>query len=388
MRILMLGNSFTFANHMPNTLAKLTGSAVVHHTRGGARLAEQLNEKTKMGKLTQNALRNEKWDYVVLQETSNGPITSKKKFLQNVEFLCKQIFGCSAVPILYATWAYERGSKQLESLGMEYDEMHQQMYASYHEAAELTGALIADVGQRFYEIADQEKIYASDGCHPNETGSMIVAETIAEVIREDQKEKNTDNTIAYYNKNALNFIRTTQPVDFHEIQELFLSYLPEKSKILDFGCGSGRDAKYFLDHGYDVVAVDGSEEICKAASKYVGAPVKQMLFQNLDEKNTYDGIWSCASILHIAKIELPDMFQRMREALKQNGIMYISFKHGTFEGIRNGRYFTDLTEQSFSELLGKIKGLKIEKMWLTEDVRENRGNEQWLNIILRKVDIN
>lgn len=388
MRILMLGNSFTFANHMPDTLAKLIGAEVVHHTRGGARLAEQLNEKTKMGKLTQNALRNEKWDYVVLQEMSNGPITSKKKFLQNVELLCKQISGCSAVPILYATWAYERGSKQLESLGMGYDEMHQQMYASYHEAAELTGALIADVGQRFYEIADREKIYASDGCHPNETGSMIVAETIAEVIREDQKEKNTNNTIAYYNKNALNFIRTTQPVDFHEIQELFLSYLPEKSKILDFGCGSGRDAKYFLDHGYDVVAVDGSEEICKAASKYIGTPVKQMLFQDLDEKNTYDGIWSCASILHISKIELPDMFQRMREALKQNGIMYISFKHGTFEGIRNGRYFTDLTEQSFSELLGKIKGLKIEKIWLNEDVRENRGNEQWLNIILQKVDIN
>lgn len=388
MRILMLGNSFTFANHMPDTLAKLTGAEVVHHTRGGARLAEQLNVKTKMGKLTQSALRNEKWDYIVLQEMSNGPITSKKKFLQNVELLCQQISVCGAVPILYATWAYERGSKQLESLGMEYDEMYQKMYTSYHEAAELTGALIADVGQRFYEIADQKKIYASDGCHPNEMGSMIAAETIAGVIRENQKEKNTDNTLAYYNENALNFIGTTQTVDFHEIQELFLSYLPKKSKILDFGCGSGRDTKYFLDHGYDVVAVDGSEEICKAASKYVGISVKQMLFQNLNEKNTYDGIWSCASILHISKIELPNMFQRMREALKHGGILYISFKYGTFEGMRNGRYFTNLTEQSFSELLGKIKGLEIEKMWLTEDVRENRGDEQWLNIILRKVDIN
>ena len=82
MRILMLGNSFTFANHMPDILARLTGAEVVHHTRGGARLAEQLNEKTRMGKLTQSALWNEKWDYVVLQEMSNGPITSKKKFLQ------------------------------------------------------------------------------------------------------------------------------------------------------------------------------------------------------------------------------------------------------------------------------------------------------------------
>lgn len=207
MRILMLGNSFTFANHMPDTLAKLTGAEVVHHTRGGARLAEQLNEKTKMGKLTQNTLRNEKWDYVLLQEMSNGPITSKKKFLQNVELLCKQISSCGAVPILYATWAYERDSKQLESLGMEYDEMYQQMYASYHEAAELTGALIADVGQRFYEVADEKKIYVSDGCHPNETGSMIAAETIAAVISEDQKKKNTDNTLIYYNENYISGLK-------------------------------------------------------------------------------------------------------------------------------------------------------------------------------------
>lgn len=388
MRILMLGNSFTFANHMPDTLAKLVGAEVVHHTRGGARLAEQLNGRTKMGELTQSALRNEKWDYVVLQEMSNGPITSKKKFLQNVVFLCKQISGCGAVPILYATWAYERDSKQLQSLGMEYDEMYQQMYASYHEAAELTGALIADVGQRFYKIADQKKIYASDGCHPNEMGSIIAAETIAAVIREDQREKITDNTLAYYNQNVLNFICTTQSVDFHEIQELFLSYLPEKPKILDLGCGSGRDAKYFLNHGCDVVAVDGSEEICKVASKYIGISVKQMLFQDLNEKNTYDGIWACASVLHLSKIELPDILQRVREALKQDGIIYTSFKYGIFEGLRNGRYFTDLTEHSFSKVLREIKGLDIEKMWLTEDARESRGGEQWLNIILRKVDIN
>lgn len=197
--------------------ARLTGAEVVHHTRGGARLAEQLNEKTRMGKLTQSALWNEKWDYVVLQEMSNGPITSKKKFLQNVELLCKQISDCGAVPILYATWAYERDSKQLEALGMEYDEMYQKMYASYHEAAELTGALIADVGQRFYEIADQKRIYASDGCHPNEMGSIIAAETIAAVIREDQEKKNTDNTLAYYNQNVLNFICTTQSVDLYTV---------------------------------------------------------------------------------------------------------------------------------------------------------------------------
>lgn len=123
MRILMLGNSFTFVNNMPSTLAELTGAEVVQHTRGGARLAEQLNPKTKMGGLTQAALENEKWDYVILQEMSNGPITAKESFLKNVHLLCEKIWENGATPVLYATWAYKRGGKQLQSFGMDYDEM-------------------------------------------------------------------------------------------------------------------------------------------------------------------------------------------------------------------------------------------------------------------------
>ena len=91
MRILMLGNSFTFANDMPAMLAELTGAEVVHHTRGGARLAEQLNPKTKTGAKTQAALENEFWDYVVLQEMSNGPVTSRNSFLKNAGRLCAWI---------------------------------------------------------------------------------------------------------------------------------------------------------------------------------------------------------------------------------------------------------------------------------------------------------
>ena len=108
MRILMLGNSFTTANHMPDMLAELTGGEIVQHTRGGARLADQLNPKTKMGKRTQEALQNEKWDFVILQEMSNGPITSKASFLENAEKLCEKIRENGAKPVFYATWAYQR----------------------------------------------------------------------------------------------------------------------------------------------------------------------------------------------------------------------------------------------------------------------------------------
>ncbi len=187
MRILMLGNSFTFTNYMPETLAVLVNAEVVHHTRGGARLAEQLNPKTKMGSRTLAALENEKWDYVVLQEMSNGPITSKESFLNHTALLCEKIRANGAVPILYASWAYQRGGKKLDTFGMNYDEMYRKMQEAFGEAAERTGALVADVGKRFYEIADQQQIYAEDGCHPNALGSQIAAQVIAEVILEEQK---------------------------------------------------------------------------------------------------------------------------------------------------------------------------------------------------------
>ena len=185
----MLGNSFTFANNMPETLANLIDAEVVQHTRGGARLAEQLNPDTKMGGMTQAALENEKWDYVILQEMSNGPITSRESFLNNTALLCERIRSNGAVPVLYATWAYQKGGKQLESLGMDYDEMYQKMYDAYHEAADQNDALIADVGKCFYEEATKQDIFAEDGCHPNELGSRLAAQVIADVILSDQATK-------------------------------------------------------------------------------------------------------------------------------------------------------------------------------------------------------
>ena len=72
---------------------------------------------------------------------------------------------------------------------MDYDEMYRWMYASYHEAAEQNDALIADVGKKFYELADSQNLYAENGCHPNEAGSRIAAEVIAEVISADRAAK-------------------------------------------------------------------------------------------------------------------------------------------------------------------------------------------------------
>ena len=189
MRILMLGNSFTVANDMLDMLAELTGAEVTAHTRGGARLAEHLNPKTKMGARTQAALKTEHWDYVVLQEMSNGPVVSKEKFLQSAAALCEAIREAGAVPVFYATWAYQKGQEKMNRFRLSYEEMYRQMTAAYQEAAQQNGALLADVGTAFYEKSEQELLYAEDGCHPNEAGSRLAAERIARVIWLDQQKK-------------------------------------------------------------------------------------------------------------------------------------------------------------------------------------------------------
>jgi SAM-dependent methyltransferase len=193
-----------------------------------------------------------------------------------------------------------------------------------------------------------------------------------------------NKTINYYDTNAKDFVEGTLNVDFKATQDKFINKLPAKGYILDFGCGSGRDTKYFLAKDFNVDAIDGSIELCKIASEYTNIKVRHMYFNELSIVNKYDGIWACSSILHLSLDDLVDVFKRMSQALKDEGIIYTSFKYGDFSGERNGRYFTDMTEDSFAKLIVNVDNLKVEEQWITADVRPQRGNEKWLNLILRK----
>ena len=197
----------------------------------------------------------------------------------------------------------------------------------------------------------------------------------------DYKEK----TLEYYNQNDETFIDGTLSVDFSKTQEKFLSYLKLGDKILDFGCGSGRDTKYFLSKGFEMRAIDGSKKMCEFASHFTGITVSQLNFLDFDEKEYYNGIWACSSILHLNSEELLCVLKNISAALKTDGILYTSFKYGTFEGERNGRFFNDMTQTKFSELLKKIRFLEVLENWVTEDVRTGHKNEKWFNVICKKL---
>ena len=254
MRILMLGNSFIFTNNMPQMLAELTGAEVVHHTRGGARLSEQLHPNTKLGGRTQAALQDEKWDYVVLQEMSHGPITAPKSFFSSVEQLCRQIRANGAVPILFATWAYQRGEAKLTDKGWDYDEMAQKLSEAYHKAARDNNALIADVGNRFYELSHAQNLYAADGVHPNEAGSHIAAETIAAVIQQHERRRsNMPNTTKQALEESLKHMLLKKPLDKITIRDITED------------CGISRMAFYYhFKDIYDLVEWACIEDASKA----------------------------------------------------------------------------------------------------------------------------
>ena len=185
----------------------------------------------------------------------------------------------------------------------------------------------------------------------------------------------------FFNISAKDFYERTVCFDFKNLYELLLERIEKKAHILDAGCGSGRDPKYFLDQGYKVSAFDASSEMVKLASALTGEPIKTKMFHEMTEENVYDGIWACASLLHVPLQDLQETMQVMNRSLKQGATFYASFKLGSIERQKEGRHFTDLNEDMLKTIINKIDNLKLDRTWITKDVRNNK-REEWLNILM------
>ncbi len=188
--------------------------------------------------------------------------------------------------------------------------------------------------------------------------------------------------VSYYDNNAKAFVESTRLVDMQSLYQRFLPLLPKQAHILDAGCGSGRDAKWFIEQGYKVTAFDASAEIATLAEKVIGHAVIVQRLQDIQYQNQFDGIWACASLLHVRAKELADVFQRLTHALKPQGVLYCSFKYGQGEHEKQGRQFTDMDEAGLQALVNEINGRAIKELWVTTDRRPGRENEHWLNGVL------
>lgn len=197
-------------------------------------------------------------------------------------------------------------------------------------------------------------------------------------------------TLDTYNETAQDFFDSTVGGDMTSLCNHFLecikTSLPNEAapSILDLGCGSGRDTKYFLTKGCQVTAVDGSAELCRLASEYTGIEVINQTFEELDYEEAFDGVWACASLLHVAKEDMHDMICRIERALKSGGVFYTCFKNGSSEEFRGGRYYSDYSKDAVAELFADTN-LQLQETFLTGDVRDGRDSEQWVNIIAVKL---
>lgn len=185
MRILFLGNSFTFFNDLPDMVGEMLGAEIGRNLRGGAYLYQHIDPADELYAITQRLLTKESWDYVVLQDQSRGPITNPTEFHRAVNTLSPMIRAAGGKPLLYETWAYEDGSETLASTGMTFEAMQQGLTQGYLAAAQANDALLAPVGQAFEQARSICQLYDKDHYHPSPAGSRLAAETIAAIIRAD-----------------------------------------------------------------------------------------------------------------------------------------------------------------------------------------------------------
>lgn len=191
-------------------------------------------------------------------------------------------------------------------------------------------------------------------------------------------------SVKFYNDNADSFFDNTVNADMSDTYNIFEENLSKKEgEILDLGCGSGRDSKYFLEKGYKVIALDLSPTLAKKASDYIGQEVIVADMKTLDYNDKFIGIWACASLLHLTELEILETLKRCHKALKKHGVIYASFKLGECNYEKNDRSFTCFTKDKFLDLI-KDLDFYYKATFETGDVRVGRENERWLNVILRK----
>jgi SAM-dependent methyltransferase len=191
-------------------------------------------------------------------------------------------------------------------------------------------------------------------------------------------------SVGFYEDNAEDFFRRTVDADMAPGYATFLALLPSGAQVLDAGCGSGRDARAFRDLGFDVTAIEASPKLAALARDHTGLPVEVMTFDQVVWRDTFDGLWASASLLHVPRADLPATMRRLRGALRPGGVWWMSFKYGAGERETNGRRFTDLDESAARDLVKEVGGLSLLSLTVSTDVRADHPGERWLSLVCRR----
>lgn len=192
------------------------------------------------------------------------------------------------------------------------------------------------------------------------------------------------NTFRFYETHADSLIKKSRLPNGSEWTEPFVSLLFPHAHILDAGCGAGYASQYFIQQGFTITAFDGSEALVRFSSKLIQQPVHHLKYEDLTFENEFDGIWACASLLHVPQSHMQQVVHRLSIALKMGGIFYTNFVYGEAQTSRNGLLFNDYTEDKFQAVLADEKSLQLLRMWKSPDLPPARPNRKWLHVLVQK----
>jgi SAM-dependent methyltransferase len=161
-------------------------------------------------------------------------------------------------------------------------------------------------------------------------------------LKLEDLEKISNLTLEHYDQHAEEFWEGTRDHDVSQNIEALLQHIEGQPpfRILDFGCGPGRDLKTFSELGYIAVGLEGSARLAAMAREYSGCEVWQQDFLKLDLPRSYfDGVFANAALFHVPGQELPRVLRELHATLKPDGVLLSSNPHGhNEEGWLSGRY--------------------------------------------------
>jgi 2-polyprenyl-3-methyl-5-hydroxy-6-metoxy-1,4-benzoquinol methylase len=194
-------------------------------------------------------------------------------------------------------------------------------------------------------------------------------------------------TFSHYETHAASLIENSRLSNHTEWCQPFAALLSPHAHILDAGCGAGYASQYFLQQGYRVTAFDASEPLVQFATQLIQQPVYHLKYEEIDFESQFEGIWACASLLHVPRLHMAQVIHKLAVALKDNGILYANFVYGEKEISRGGILFNDYTEEQFGAVLEAELQLQPLRMWKSLDLPPIRPDREWLHILARKIGL-
>ncbi|HSI51883.1 MAG TPA: class I SAM-dependent methyltransferase [Ideonella sp.] len=190
-----------------------------------------------------------------------------------------------------------------------------------------------------------------------------------------------DSTLAFYEAHAHEYSRRTLDADLTDVQQRFARRLSPGARILDLGCGPGRDLRAFSRLGFMPIGLDASPSLVRIAREVSGSPVSVGRIEEIEFDHEFDGIWACASLLHVARPALSETLARIRSALRPGGTFFASVQEGAGDSrAPDGRSFTYFEERAFRMALGR-SGFKETDVWRTADSLREGRQLSWLNFL-------